>query len=281
MTFSTLINAEELTQHLDDPDWVIVDCRFYLDDTELGRRTYQHTHIPGAIYAHLDQHLSGPIIPGQTSRHPFPAVEPLTQTLSGFGIDARAQVIVYDDRGGGIAGRLWSMLRWLGHENVALLNGGIPHWQQLGYPTSSGTETRPRRDFVPQINADFIVSTDDIMAMRNNISLLLDSRTQERYDGEKDELDPVAGHIPGAVSAHYEAVLNENGLFRSPAELSAYYQALLQDTPADQVVFYCGSGVTANLNILAMLHAGFGAARLYPGSWSEWITDPTRPVEIP
>jgi thiosulfate/3-mercaptopyruvate sulfurtransferase len=303
MTYTTLLSTAELAQHLTDPDWAIFDCRFSLADPERGRRDYVPAHIPGAIYAHLNEDLAGPVIPSVTGRHPLPAIDDLTTRFSAWGIDERVEVVAYDDSGGGMAERLWWLLRWLGHEAVAVLDGDWRKWSSGGRAISSAPESRPIRSFVPHPRSDLLISTDDIaVSLRGAQSApkqspplaesaahtvlavtstfkLFDSRTADRFRGENETIDPIAGHIPGAISAPYPDNLNPDGSFRSDAELRARFTALIGDTPAKNTAFYCGSGVTAAQNILALKHAGFGDARLYAGSWSEWITDPQRPIE--
>jgi thiosulfate/3-mercaptopyruvate sulfurtransferase len=265
--FTTLVAPEDVAPHVDDPDWAIVDCRFWLDATQRGRVDYVAGHVPGAVYAHLDEDLSGPVMPGRTGRHPLPATERFAATLSRWGIDASVQVVAYDAAGGAIAARLWWMLRWLGHERVALLDGGWPRWQREGLPARTGTESRVGRTFSPRPRPALAVD-----------AAAVDARGSERFRGEREPIDPVAGHIPGAVSAPFAGNLRDDGSFLSPGALRARYDALLSGVPAERVAVYCGSGVTAAHAVLALAHAGLGAARLYPGSWSEWITDPTRPV---
>lgn len=279
MPFTTIIEAETLARHLADPDWAVVDCRFSFADTNLGRREYQGAHIAGAVYAHMDDDLCSTIIPGQTGRHPLPDPDVLARTLGAWGIDPGVQVVVYDASGGGNAVRLWWLLRWLGHEAVAVLDGGWPRWQQLGGPVRTGAESRHARVFAAQPRVDLVLSTDDVDQMRTDPAyVLVDSRTLPRFRGETEPIDPVAGHIPGAVCAPYPDNLDANGFFRTPAELNERFAAVLKGVPPERAVFYCGSGVTAAHNLLALAHAGLGDGRLYAGSWSEWITDPRRPI---
>ncbi len=278
---TTLITPDDLHAHLDDPAWAVVDCRFSLADTERGRRAYGEAHIPGAVYAHLDDDLSGPILPGVTGRHPLPETGAFAQTLSNWGIDAGVQVAAYDDFGGGIAARLWWMLRWMGHDAVAVLDGGFPAWQRLGLPTRPGVETRSPRRFVPQPRPARLVDVETVDARRSDPAYrLVDARAAERYRGEHEPIDPIAGHIPGAVSAPFAGNLDDDGCFLPPDTLRARFETLLGDVPPEHAICYCGSGVTAAHNLLALVHAGLGEALLYPGSWSHWITDPTRPVAV-
>jgi thiosulfate/3-mercaptopyruvate sulfurtransferase len=281
MSFNLIINAIELAKHLGDPDWVIVDSRFKLADPSQGRRDYERAHILGAMYAHLDEDLSGPIIKGVTGRHPLPEVDQITAVFSRLGIDSNTQVVAYDDMGGALAaGRVWWLLRWLGHEQVALLDGGWQEWQKRNLPVRAGNETHPSRIFIPLPRDEFIVSTEEVEKMRKDPQYrVLDARTAERYRGENETIDPVAGHIPGAISAPYPDNLNPDGTFRADDSLAARYKKLIEGVPIDHVVTYCGSGVTAVHDILAMMKAGLGEARLYAGSYSEWIADRKRPVE--
>lgn len=279
MTYDTLITLEELSSNLNTPNWVIVDCRFDLEDTDKGRQFYLDTHIPGAVYAHLNNDLSGPIIPGKTSRHPLPEIKTLAATLSKWGVDESVQVIAYDDCSGGFAARLWWMLRWLGHDSVAVLDGCFTHWVQAGYPTKSGLEANSPKTFQPQLRPELVADAEVVMAIRKKSDfLLIDSRSPERFRGENETIDPVAGHIPGAINAFYGDNLTEDGHFKNKNELSARFDKILDGYDPENVIFYCGSGVTATHNLLALAHIGIGNAVLYPGSWSEWITDPSRPI---
>jgi thiosulfate/3-mercaptopyruvate sulfurtransferase len=280
MAYTTLIAPADLRANLDDPTWVIVDCRYDLNDTGAGQRAYQRAHIPGALYAHVDHDLSGAVVPGYTGRHPLPSVEACVRTFSTMGIGSATQVVAYDDRGGALgAARLWWMLRWLGHDTAAVLDGGWQAWQTAGYPTRGGHESHAPNAFVPHMRPHLLVGTHDVEAQHADPTYrLLDVRKAPRYRGEMEPIDPVAGHIPGAVSAPFEENLDAEGRFLSPAELRARYEPLLGGVPAPNTTFYCGSGVSAAHGVLALAHAGLGDARLYEGSWSEWITKPQRPV---
>ncbi|MCS7039120.1 MAG: sulfurtransferase [Anaerolineae bacterium] len=277
--YTTLVSPDVLAAHLDDPDWAVVDCRFSLQDTGYGRRAYQAGHIPGAVYAHLDEDLSGPVIPGRTGRHPLPEPEVFTARLERWGIGNTTQVVAYDDAGGAYAARLWWMLRWLGHEAVAVLDGGWPAWVAAGLPQHGGTETRPPAVFTARPRPERVATAAEVLARRLDPDWrVLDARGADRFRGENETIDPVAGHIPGAVSAPYADNLTPDGRFRDAESLRRRYRALLGDVPAARAICYCGSGVTAAHDLLAMFHAGLGEGLLYPGSWSEWITDPTRPI---
>ncbi len=279
MPYTTIINAAELAMHLNDLDWAIVDSRFALADTEQGRRDYLEDHISGAVYAHMDNDLSGPIVPGKTGRHPLPNIEQMAARLSNWGIDAQTQVVVYDNVGGAFAARLWWLLHWLGHESVAVLDGGWRGWQAAGGTTTAGEEVREARTFAPDPRDDMVLDVTAVQSrLRGRSFKLFDSRGADRYRGENETIDPVAGHIPGSHSAPFAENLNAQGHFRSVEELQTRFEQLLQDSTPDEATFYCGSGVTAAHNLLAMAHAGMEGAQLFAGSWSEWITDPARPV---
>jgi len=282
MAFSTLISSSESFDHLGDPGWVIVDCRFSLADPEQGKRHYLQSHIPGAVYAHLDDDLCAPVVTGVTGRHPLPKIEKLVHHFSSWGIGSGVQVVVYDDwpgASGAIAARLWWTLKWLGHDAVAVLDGGWERWISEKLPVTDRTDTCKSREFYPYPRLELIATSDDVEVMRRDPKyLILDSRGADRYRGQNETIDPVAGHIPGAVSAPYTENVGSDGLFLSEEELNKRFDGLLGDRQAEHVVFYCGSGVTAAFNLVAHAHAGRGLARLYVGSWSEWITDPTRPV---
>jgi thiosulfate/3-mercaptopyruvate sulfurtransferase len=274
---STIVSADTLAQHLTDPEWIIVDCRFRLSDPAAGRRAYDAGHIPRSRYADLDRDLSAPKTPA-TGRHPLPDARGLAKTLGAWGIDATKQVIAYDDAQGAIAARLWWLLRWLGHERVAVLDGGLLSWNQRGGAMETATpriepaEFHARPDDSAWIGADFISQR-----LGRSDWLLLDARSEIRFEGEQEPFDPVKGHIPGAVNRPFEDNLDPAGRFLSPEKLRLAYSDLFRGSPGD-VVHMCGSGVTACHNLLAMEVAGLHGSRLYPGSWSEWIRDPRRPI---
>lgn len=281
MISTTIITVEELGFHIDDPEWVIVDSRFKLTDPDQGRRDYQTAHIPGAVYAHLDDDLSGAVIQGVTGRHPLPSVDKASEVFSRFGIDSHIQVVAYDDVGGALAAsRVWWLLRWLGHDAVAVLDGGWQYWVKKGNATRKGSEWRAMRSFSPHPRQDLLVSTEEVDLLRLDSNYrLLDARAADRFRGENETIDPIPGHIPGAISVPYAGNLNPDGTFQTAKSLLERYRSLLGKEAADRVVCYCGSGVTATHDILAMMIAGMGEARLYAGSYSEWITDPKRTVE--
>lgn len=277
--FTAIISTTDLSRNLNKPDWAVIDCRFSLDDTGRGMRDYAESHIPGALYAHLDCDLSGKKIPGKTGRHPLPDLHAFAETLSNWGIDETTQVVAYDDSSGAIAARLWWMMIWAGHRNVALLDGGWPAWLRAGLPTGAGAESRPARKFIARELPGAAVVSGQVEEYRNNPSyLLLDARSTARFRGDVEPIDTTAGHIPGAVSAPYEQNLSPDGLFLPPEILRRRYKGIFKSVPTENVICYCGSGVTAAHNIFAISYAGLGLCRLYAGSWSEWITDPSRPV---
>ncbi len=280
MLYDSLIDAEDLFDYIDDPDWVIIDCHFELDNPDSGLIAYQEGHIPGAVYAHLDHQLAGPVIPGKTGRHPLPDIEIFSETLSNWGIDDTVQVIVYDNRGGGIAARLWWMLKWLGHHPVALLDGGLASWTGKNLPLETSVPRPIPRFFEPSPRPDLVATLEDIENDVDHRFILVDSRAPERYRAEIEPIDPIAGHIPAAVNAFYMDNLDQYQKFLHKNVLIKRFSAILKGRKSLDAVFYCGSGVTSTHNILAMYHAGLGIGKLYPGSWSEWITDPKRPIEI-
>ena len=279
--YTTLISTQDVAQNLDNPDWAIIDCRFNLSDTEAGRRAYRDGHIPGAQYAHLDEGLSGPVKPGKTGRHPLPNPDVAAMRFERLGIGNGTQVVAYDDSGGMVAARLWWMLRWLGHDAVAVLDGGWPRWIGEGRLLETAIPVARPRAFIPHPRPEFLVGINTVEKVRREPAFkLVDSRAAERYRGEVEPIDPVAGHIPGALNLPNTETLGAEGIFLSEEALKAHFQQALGEAEAKQTIFYCGSGVSACRNILAYKHAGLGDAKLYPGSWSEWITDPEREVSV-
>lgn len=278
--YTTLISTDELSQHLDDPNWVIIDARFVLAQPQRGEENYQVSHIPGAIYAHLERDLSNTIIPGVTGRHPWPTPKQAAAYFGGLGIGPEMQVVAYDDAGGALAAvRVWWMLRWLGHDAVAVLDGGWQKWVQEGRPVNQEAKPRPPVVLTPRLRPELLADLSLVEAARQHPGWrVIDGRAAERYRGEMEPIDAIAGHIPGALNAPYLDNLDERGCFKSPQELRAIYQPLIGETPPDRVIFYCGSGVTSIHGLLAMMLAGLGEGKVYGGSWSEWITDPRRPI---
>lgn len=277
MSFTTLVDVATLQAHVDDPTWLVVDVRHQLADAGYGERVYAESHIPGAVFLHCDRDLSGPMS-GCNGRHPLPDPELLAQRLGEIGIGETTQVVVYDDAQGMIAGRLWWLLRWLGHDSVALLDGGLQAWQVAGGALTDMVPTPLPRAFVQfrknqVVEADYVLERIETPHMR-----LVDARGVDRFRGENETIDPVGGHIPGAVNRFFKDNLLPDGRFKPAAELRAEWLAILAGSPPDLVVHQCGSGVSACLNMVAMEIAGLPGSRLYAGSWSEWCADPGRPV---
>jgi thiosulfate/3-mercaptopyruvate sulfurtransferase len=278
MYSNTLVTTEDLAAHLDDPRWIVFDCRFTLTDPYAGRQAYLKNHIPGAIYVHLDEDLSAPISE-TTGRHPLPATETFAEKLCQWGVGVNKQVVVYDDSFGAMAVRMWWMLRWLGHPGVALLDGGYPKWLRHKLPVSPDLPEVHRGNCACLPEPTQIVDAGQVLhAALTGEQLIIDARPERRFTGEFEPLDPVAGHIPGSINWSFEENLDIDGTFLPPEALRENFQALLEGRPAWQVIHSCGSGVTACHNLLAMEIAGLPGSRLYPGSWSEWIRDPSRPV---
>jgi len=275
---NTLISTDELESRLGQPDLVICDVRHDLTKPgDWGKAQYDAGHIPGAVFVHLDRDLSAPMT-GSNGRHPLPTPETAAATFGRLGISANKQVVAYDQGGGAFAARLWWMLRWLGMESVAVLDGGYAKWAGEGRVVSEDAEVlQPTQFKIRRVTPT--VSASGVMAsLARQTLLLLDARAPERFRGETEPLDPVAGHIPGARNRPYTQNLNPDGTFKHPAFLRAEFGAILDGVSEDLVVHQCGSGVTACHNILAMEVAGLHGTRLYPGSWSEWCADPARPV---
>ncbi|TAK63692.1 sulfurtransferase [Methylobacter sp.] len=278
MTYNTLVSTDTLNQQLNNSNWIIVDCRFSLADTEAGAKAYRHGHIPNARYAHLDKDLSSAIT-DFTGRHPLPNFALLAKKLGDWGITNTSQVVAYDDAGGAFAGRLWWLLRCMGHDKVAVLDGGIKQWQKQGLPITTTLPTVKPATFRPYLNEAAWINA---LQVQNNLAqksiCLVDARAPERYRGEQEPIDPVAGHIPYALNRAFQLNLNSNGLFLSAEKLREQFKQLIGTTAPDRVVHYCGSGVTACHNLLAMEHAGLTGSKLYAGSWSEWIRNKNRAV---
>ncbi len=276
---TTLITAAVLAEHLGDRSWAIVDCRYRLAELGFGRRAYAESHIAGAVFADIGDDLSGPVVRGKTGRHPLPEVGTIVAKLSAWGIDGAVQVAAYDDSGGSMAARLWWLLRWLGHDAVAVLDGGWSLWQARGLPVRAGSEPRAARTFVARPRPELVLSVERVDQVRGDPAWrVLDARNADRFRGENETIDPVAGHIPGARSAPYADNLEADGQFKPKDELRRRYLEVLDGVAASRAVCYCGSGVTAAHDVLAIVHAGLGEAKLYAGSWSEWIVDRSRPV---
>jgi len=281
-----LIRTEELHDHLSDPEWRVMDCRFELARPDKGFSDYLAGHIPGALYAHLDRDLASPVS-AATGRHPLPEPETFARTLGRFGISPGTHVAVYDQAGGAIAARLWWMLRWMGHRNVRLLDGGFNAWQHRGLPLETKTPTVEPVTYRGRPDNGMVVTTREVAeAIGAGAPLaLVDARDAVRFEGEAEPIDPVAGHIPGARNFPFSASLTPEGAWRPVSELRQAWSRVL-DGPAEgtkgrdrgSLTAMCGSGVTACHLIVSAALAGLPPPRLYAGSWSEWIRDPSRPI---
>ncbi|MGE0393106.1 MAG: sulfurtransferase [Vicinamibacterales bacterium] len=276
--FRTFIPTADLAAHLDDPSWVVVDVRYSLTDGAAGLAQYREGHIPGAVYASLSHDLSSAPT-GANGRHPLPSVEAMAATFGRLGIGPRTQVVCYD-ADNMFAARLWWMLRYLGHDAVAVLDGGFPAWTAEGRPVRAGDEHRAPATFTPAVREGMRVGVETVAAASRDGGLrLIDARAPERFEGRNETLDKAAGHIPGAGNHFFKQNFTADGTVRPADELRGLLAATAQGRPMTDVVMYCGSGVTACQNLLAAEHVGLPGARLYVGSWSEWSADPDRPVE--
>lgn len=278
---SNLINAHDLQSYIDRPDISIIDCRFDLADSLAGRRAYLDEHIPGAVFADLDIDLAAPVTP-DSGRHPLPDPEILARTLMRLGISNSSDVIVYDGGAGALAARAWWLLRWLGHEQVRLLDGGFQQWVTEGRPLASGDQIVTAGDFSPRPNHDKIMTTaellNDIGAI--NEMKLIDARDAARFRGEVEPIDPIAGHIPGSSNLPFPVSLKEDGTWKSRGDLECLWLEVLGEDKGTTWTVMCGSGVTACHLAVSAMEAGYREPRLYVGSWSEWIRDPARPIAL-
>jgi thiosulfate/3-mercaptopyruvate sulfurtransferase len=268
------VSAAWLNQHLDDPQVIVIDCRFDLANSQMGRQQYEASHIPGAFYFDLSQDLSN--AGGRHGgRHPLPDPDLLAEKLTAIGVVSRpaaTQVIVYDDSRLAFASRAWWLLRYLGHEQAAVLNGGWSAWQAAGYPVTSAPPAPRSGKFIPQIQPNWVVNIEAVKALKDLPDVVLvDSREGDRYRGEREPIDPVAGHIPGAVNYPWQEATNAQGFLRSPLEQQQRWATLLEADPAE-ILVYCGSGVTACVNLLSLELAGVHTSKLYAGSWSDWCS---------
>ena len=281
MPIAQLISPQKLAECIDSPRLVLLDCRYSLEDADHGQRSYAEGHIAGAHFADLGRDLSAPPIKGVTGRHPLPPSEQLLERLQRWGISQDSQVVLYDDGPGAYAARAWWLLAWLGkRENVFLLDGGLAAWHAAGLPLSLDAATTEAGNFVGVPDNDRVVDALQLQERLDDPQLtLLDARALPRFLGEAEPIDPVAGHIPGAQCAAFADNLGPDGRFLPVQQLRERFDALLQGRPAASLIAYCGSGVTACHNLFAMALAGYPLATLYAGSWSDWITDPQRPVQ--
>ncbi|WP_116089652.1 sulfurtransferase [Sphingomonas crusticola] len=279
MTYQTLIDAACLAPLVEQQKVLVFDCRFDLSDVDAGRVGYLSGHIPGALYLDLDRDLSG-TPDGGNGRHPLPERAEFAARMAELGLSRGVQVVSYDTSGGFYASRLWWMLRWLGHRDVAVLDGGLAAWTGAGLALASGDEPVGRGDF--EMSPEPAVAAVDVAAVEANLEsgnfLIVDARTAERFAGAPHPLDDASGHIPGAANRPFQRNLTAEGTFKPAAELARDFRAVLGGISPEQVVHQCGSGVTATHNLLAMEVAGLTGSRLYPGSWSEWTSDTTRSI---
>ncbi|MHB8146120.1 MAG: sulfurtransferase [Vulcanimicrobiaceae bacterium] len=274
---STIVSPQEVRAHLDDPRWVVVDCRYSLGDAAFGLQRYTEAHVPGAFYTDLERDLAGKKT-GTNGRHPLPDPLAFASFLESLGVVEQTQLVAYDAGGDMFAARCWFLARWIGHDAVAVLDGGFAKWQELGFPTSSVVPVSPHRGLQavsPQhdrvVGAAFVLEH-----LHSDTVYVLDARASDRFAGHNETIDPVAGHIPGAINRPFKENFEGDGTFKSPLRLRAEFDALGIDPRS--MVHQCGSGVSAGVNLLAMEYAGLPGSRLYAGSWSEWVADPSRPV---
>ena len=285
MKYTTIISTDELAHHLSQDvqklNWVIFDCRSHLTDHSAGLKAYQNGHIPNAIFCSLETDLSSPITQ-KTGRHPLPDFDEFIKKLSDWGVDNQTQIIAYDDVGGAFAVRLWWQLRTFGHDSVAVLDGGIPQWIKEEKPLNKELPEVTAKTFTAKCVKDTWLDTEQIESnLETKTFTILDARTPERYRGESEPIDTVAGRIPDSINRAFQLNLGEDGLFLKANELQKQFENIIKQTPkqsAKDIVHLCGSGVTACHNMLAMEIAGLTGSKLYAGSWSEWIRDNGRPV---
>jgi thiosulfate/3-mercaptopyruvate sulfurtransferase len=276
--FTTLIDSATLAQQLERDDLVIFDCRFDLANAHWGEAQFAEAHLPGAQYLHLDRDLSSAIAPG-SGRHPLPDPEVFARRLGALGVDAECQVIAYDQGSGAHAARLWWLARWIGLSRVAVLDGGFAAWRAAALPVENSARPRAPRSLAARVRSDAWVTSEQVDVLRTRPgTLVVDARGAERFAGRNETIDPVAGHVPGARNRPFLDNLGSDGRFLPADELRRHWTTLLGSLPSSGVIAMCGSGVTACHNLLALEHAGLPGARLYAGSWSEWIRDPRRPV---
>ena len=278
--YDSFVTTAQLAEHLHDPRWVLVDSSFNLADPGWGEENYLKNHIPGAVFAHLDRDLSAQPTPF-SGRHPLPDPDQMANRLSDWGVGSDCQVVIYDTVHGAFAARLWWMLQYYGHASAAILEGGYAKWSREDRPLASGVETPPvKQQFIAHPNPTMLLSAQQVDQFRLDPGWkLIDARNAVRYRGEQEPIDPVAGHIPGAVNLFHGENLTPEGILLPTAQLRKQFSALLAGTPIEQTGVYCGSGVTSCLHVAVLKYIGLGTPRLYAGSWSEWIRDPNHAVE--
>jgi thiosulfate/3-mercaptopyruvate sulfurtransferase len=275
VAYTTLIDVATLERHLDDPAWVIIDCRHALTDFALGRKLYDESHIPGAFFADVERDLAGPHT-GKNGRHPLPDPDAFAAYLRGIGVDDETQVVAYDAGGDMFAARVWFLCRWIGHDACAVLNGGFAAWTAAGYPTSAELSGPRSGAIVARLRPELVVDAAYVRAHLSDSKMqLVDARAADRFAGQNETVDPVAGHIPGARNRFFKDNFGADGRFKSPEELADAFRSIGK---TESIVHQCGSGVSGAVNMLATEIAGLRDTRLYAGSWSEWIADPARPI---
>ncbi|MEE5083395.1 sulfurtransferase [Pseudomonas alliivorans] len=280
MSIAQLIGPEQLAVRQQTPGLVILDCRFALEDPDYGQRSYAQGHIDGARFADLNRDLSGPVVKGRTGRHPLPDPATLVERLRTWGICNDSDIVLYDDGPGMYAARAWWLLAWLGkREGVYLLDGGLKAWHAAGLPLSLDAPRGETGDFTGEPDMSLVLSASRLQGRLGRPEMtLIDARAEARFRGEVEPIDPIAGHIPGAQCAAFNENLGPDGRFLPPEQLKQRFAEQLQGRPAQSLVSYCGSGVTACHNLFALCLAGYPLGTLYAGSWSDWITDPTREI---
>ena len=277
MAHATILAPETLREHLEDAAWTIVDCRHTLADVEAGRRAYGESHIPGAFFASVETDMAG-ARSGANGRHPMPSPQDFARFLRSLGVDDGTQIVAYDAGADMFAARFWFLCRWIGHRACAVLDGGLAAWNALDYPLTTSPPPRPREGTIEaHAHADMLVDADHVLRhLESDKMHLVDARGADRFAGENETIDPVAGHIPGARNRPFRENFREDSRLKSPERLRAEFEAA--GISPESAIHQCGSGVSATVNLLAMEHAGLTGSRLYPGSWSEWIADPKRPL---
>ena len=280
MPLAQLISPQQLAERQTSAGLVILDCRFALEDPDYGRCSYAEGHIEGAQYADLERHLSGPVTKGVTGRHPLPAPQALVQQLQAWGINADSEIVLYDDGPGAYAARAWWLLAWLGKRNgVSILDGGLKAWHAAGFPLSLDAPSTEPGTFTGSPDNHLLLDAEHLQKRLGQPGLtLIDARALPRFRGEVEPIDPIAGHIPGAQCAAFNENLGSDGRFLPVEQLKQRFADKLQGRAPDELVAYCGSGVTACHNLFALSLAGYPLGKLYAGSWSEWITDPQREI---
>jgi thiosulfate/3-mercaptopyruvate sulfurtransferase len=275
VAYTTLIDVATLERHLDDPAWVIIDCRHALTDFALGRKLYDESHIPGAFFADVERDLAGPHT-GKNGRHPLPDPDAFAAYLRSIGVNDETQVVAYDAGGDMFAARVWFLCRWIGHDACAVLNGGFAAWTAAGYPTSAELSGPRSGAIVARVRPELVVDAAYVRAHLSDSKMqLVDARAADRFAGQNETVDPVAGHIPGARNRFFKDNFGADGRFKSPEELADAFRSIGK---TESIVHQCGSGVSGAVNMLATEIAGLRDTRLYAGSWSEWIADPARPI---